>query len=145
MAAQGNGPNINIKQLAQLKAHIEKLGENRKNTKSQLDAIEAAAIEGMMKFGVRYIDESGNGQGPFWVLGKQKNDGSWSTERYIEFFTMILTQVRNNPNVTPEQCAALAQQYLKGFEKRSLCLNKRTQARQKGVEDLRIWLAQGGD
>jgi len=137
--------NVNVARLSQLKAMLEKMGEQRKTTKSQLDEIETQAIDALMRIGIRYIDESGNGAGPFWVLGKQKNDGSWSNERYTEFFTTLMSELRAGKQFTPEQCAALAQQYLKQFEKRRLCLNKLSQARQRGVEDLRAWLAGGNN
>ncbi len=131
---------IDVQKLSMLKASIEKLGEQRKTTKNELDQLENAAIEALMTMGVRFIDESGTGAGQFWVLGKLKNDGSWSIERYIEFFTTLLSEMGNGKRFTPEQCAQHSQQYLKQFEKRRLGLNKVTQTRQRGVEDLRSWL-----
>ena len=135
---------VPVGKLAQLKNIVEKMGEEKKKIKSQLDEVENAVVAHLMKVGVRYIDESGNGSGPFWVLGKYKNDGSWSTDRYVEFFTMLMSDMRAGKQYTPSQCAALAVKYLKQFEKRRLQINKLSQARQKGVEDLRAWLA-GGD
>jgi len=36
------------------------------------DEIEAQVVDALMKTGIRYIDESGNGSGPFWVLEKNR-------------------------------------------------------------------------
>jgi chaperonin cofactor prefoldin len=130
---------INIQRLAQLRQTIEKMAEQRKATKTQLDEIEAQAIEALMRMGIRYIAETPDG--PYWVLGKAKSDGSWNLERYKEFFSTLLTEMGAGKRFTPEQLATLAQQYLKQFEKRRLQLNKLSQARQKTVEDLRDWLA----
>jgi hypothetical protein len=137
-------PNIDIGKLSHLRASIDKLGEQRKVIKGQLDEIEVQAVDALMRLGVRFIDESGQGAGPFWVLGKQKNDGSWSHDRYIEFFGLLMVELQKQ-QLTPEQCATLAQTYLKQYEKRRLVLNKLLQARQKGVEDLRLWLEKGDD
>jgi chaperonin cofactor prefoldin len=139
--SQIQAPQINIGRLSQLRQQIEKIAETRKTTKTQLDEIEAQAIDAMMKMNRRSIGESPDG--PFWVLGKAKTDGSWNADRYREFFTLLLTELRAGKQFTPEQLVQQAQKYLKQFEKRRLQINKLAQARQQqnGVQDLRDWLA----
>ena len=136
-------PQLDIGRLAGLKAQIEKIAEARKAAKSQLDELEQRIADAMLKANVRFVDESGNGNGPFWTLCKDKKDGNWKQERYIEFFTTLLTELGAGKRFSPDQLAALAVQYLKQFEKRGLKVEKHTQARRKDCEDLKVWLAKG--
>lgn len=133
-------PPINIARLSELSKILKSMGEQRKNVKSQYDDIQTQATNALMSMGKRYIDESGTGAGPFWTLCKDKKEGNWRAERYMEFFTIILTQMNSGTKFTPNQLAELAVQYLKQFEKRGLKVEPHTQIRGKGVEDLRAWL-----
>ena len=136
---QPNGA-IDVARLNQLKVQMDKLAEQRKTTKTQVDEIERQCVEALVKHGIRYIDESGTGNGPYWSLNKKKSDGSWNAERYEEFFTGLLTELANGKRFTPAQCMELAQNYLKQFETRKLVLTKLAQQRQKGIADLLEWL-----
>jgi len=135
---------IDIPRLAVLKAQSEKLAEQKKHIKTETDMIEAQCIEALVKMGKRYIDQSGNGAGPFYSLHKVKSDGGFNQERYIEFFTSLISEFNNGKRYTPQQCFELVQNYLKQFEKRKLGLTKLTQVRRKDIEDLKLWL-QGKD
>jgi hypothetical protein len=132
--------NIDLNNLHALKSQIKLLQSQRKDAKSQIEDIEQKAIGLLMNMGVRYVDESGRGQGPYWTLVKAKVDSSFSKERLTTFFNTLLTELKNGAVYTPEQCALMAQAYIKQFQKRKLMLKKLTQCRQKGVEDLREWL-----
>jgi len=132
---------IDIHRLSGLKQQMDKLAEQRKVCKTQVDEIESQCIAALVQMGVRYVDESANGAGPFWSLVKSKSDGSWNTERYNEFFAGLLTELNNGKQFTPSQCSELAVTYLKNFEKRKLALSKLQMVRQKNIDDLRLWLA----
>jgi polyhydroxyalkanoate synthesis regulator phasin len=133
---------VDIGALNNLKLMMEKLKTQRSEAKGQLDEIEQHAVSKLMEMGVRFVDESGTGQGPYWTLCKEKNDGSFSKERYRDFFSQLLKELQSGKQYTPDDCTQLAQNYLKQFEKRRLVLNKLSQSRQSGVEDLRQWLAE---
>ena len=140
-----SGNTVDLPRLAQLKHNMEEIAKQRKNTKSQLDEVEQRSAEMMLKMNIRFIDESGSGAGPFWTLCKDKKEGNWKTDRYMEFFTLMLTKMNSGERYTAEQLTTTAQAYLKQFEKRGLKIEKHTQTRQKGCEDLRVWLAGGGE
>lgn len=134
---------MDINALNNLKNHMDKLKEQRTATKAQLDTIEQQAISQLMALGVRYVDASGTGEGPFWVLGKSKTDGTWNRDRYIEFFGKMMQEMAQNKQFTPAQLSDLAVEYLRQFEKRTLVLNKLRQCRVKTIDDLKVWLAGG--
>ena len=81
-----SGNTVDLPRLAQLKHNMEEIAKQRKNTKSQLDEVEQRSAEMMLKMNIRFIDESGSGAGPFWTLCKDKKEGNWKTDRYMEFF-----------------------------------------------------------
>lgn len=135
---------IDIGRLAGLKLKLEKLREERTKTKSETDDLEQHAIQALMQMGVRFVDVSNTGQGPFWVIGKDKSDGSFNRERYHEFFTALLIEIQKDPgSVTVDKCTELSINYLKQFEKRRFVLNKLSRPGQRGVEDLKKWLETG--
>jgi hypothetical protein len=131
---------IDVHTLNELRIQMEQLKDQRTNTKSQLDELEASAIAALVQMGVRYVDASGNGSGPFWVLGKDKTDGSFNRERYVSFFEILIADLKNGKEYSPVKCGELALEYLKTFEKRRLRLNKLSQCRTRGIEDLLRWL-----
>lgn len=132
-----------LKQFSALKAHMEKIAAERKTTKTKLDEIQKVAVQAMLQVNKRYIDESGNGSGPFWTLCKDPKEGNWKADRYHEFFTWVLTKQQQGERFTPEKLTASAQQFLKQYEKRDLKIEKHTTARGKTCEDLVHWLANG--
>jgi hypothetical protein len=134
---------IDIGRLTNLKLQIEKMKEQRQKTKTEMDELEQHAVSALLHMGVRYVDVSNTGQGPFWVLGKEKSDGSFNRERYVEFFSALLGEMKTDPNLNVDKCTALAMNYLKQFEKRRLMLNKLSRPGQRGVEDLKRWLETG--
>lgn len=134
---------IDIGSFSTLKNQMEQLATARKATKTKMDEIQRAAVKMMMQMRVRYIDEKGDGTGPFWTLCKDTKEGSWKTERYHEFFSVVLTDLSKGQRYTPEQLTAAAQQYLKQFEKRDLKIEKHTTTRRKDVDDLAAWLNEG--
>ena len=135
---------VDIGRLAALKLQIENMRQQRQKTKTEMDELQQHAVQALLQMGVRFVDVSNCGQGPFWVLGKEKSDGSFNRERYHEFFSLLLGEMKTNPNgVTPDKCTQLAMNYLKQFEKRRLCLNKLSRPGPKGVEDLKRWLQTG--
>lgn len=135
------GP-VDLTKLSQYKDQIDKMNEQKKAVKLQYDEIENRAVELLLGLGVRYVDQSGNGSGPFWTLSKATQEGSWKQQTLLEFFTNLTTDIyQHGKRYTPEQCVQLAQKFLKSFEKRKLKIAKLTQARLKTVEDLKLWLA----
>ncbi len=133
----------NFAEFARLKQQMEQLAATRKTTKQKVDEIQKAAVRAMLANNVRYVDESNEGKGPFWTLTKDPKEGTWRADRYTEFFTMLLTDMRKGTQHTPEQLTAMAQHYLKQFEKRGLKLEKHTSARKQNCDDLKQWLAEG--
>ena len=137
-----NNSEVDIGRLALLKTQLETIGDQRKGVKMEYDQLEQHGVNMLLQLGVRYVDQSSTGAGPFWVLGKEKSDGSFNRERYNEFFIGLLGEMQG-ASMTPDKCSDLAMNYLKQFEKRRLVLNKLTHCRQKVVEDLIQWLATG--
>jgi ferritin len=131
---------LNIEALNVLKESMQKIKQQRSTTKAQIKQLEEHAINHLMSLGVRYVDESGIGEGPFWVLGKTKTDGGWNRARYQEFFSKLLAEIAQGVQFTPAQLGDLAQEYLKQFEKRTLTINKLSQCRLKTTDDLQTWL-----
>lgn len=138
-------PQIDIGQFAQLKNQMEQIAVARKATKTKMDEIQRGAVKVMLQMRLRYVDEKGDGTGPFWTLCKDAKEGSWKAERYNEFFAGLLTEMNKGQRYTPEQLTTLAQQYLKQFEKRDLKIEKHTTARSKTVDDLIAWLNDGAN
>lgn len=136
---------IDIGSFAQLKNQMEQIAAARKSTKTKMDEIQRGAVKVMLQMRLRYVDEKGDGTGPFWTLCKDAKEGSWKAERYNEFFAGVLTEMNKGQRYTPEQLTALAQQYLKQFEKRDLKIEKHTTARSKTVDDLIAWLNDGAN
>lgn len=132
-----------IKSYSALKAQIEQLAAQKKKIKTEIDSFEKMAIQFLRQSGKRYIDESGNGTGPYWTLCKDSKDGTWKKERYEEFFAWLLTDVRKGVQHTPETLTAAVHAFLKQYEKRDLKLEKHTTARRKDTKDLEEWLATG--
>lgn len=126
--------------LSQYKMQLEKLSEDRKITKNLYDQSESAAVEALVSLGVRWVDESGTGAGPFWQLAKSKSDGSFNRQRYTEFFSQMLVELNSGKTFTPDDLAQSALDYLKQFEKRRLEIHKVNTVRQRGMEDLIAWL-----
>ena len=137
--------NLDINRLNELKIQLENIGEQRKGVKTEFDKIQNAGVDALLNLRVRYVDSSGSGSGPFWVLGKDRSDGSFNRERLNEFFRLLLLEFQANSNADfgPEKCTDFALMYLKQFEKRRLVLNKLTHCRTKGVDDLLKWLESG--
>jgi hypothetical protein len=136
-------PTVDINSFSTLKGQMEQIVAARKATKSKLEEVQKSAVKVMMQMKCRYIDEKGDGTGPFWTLCKDTKEGSWKAERYNEFFAGVLTELAKGTRFTPEQLTTLAQQYLKQFEKRDLKIEKHTTARRRDVDDLIAWLQEG--
>jgi len=139
-------PSVEFSQFGTLTAQMEQLVQQKKTTKAQLDQLEAHCINVLLQMNVRYVDAGGSGNGPYYVLSKHKSDGTWNRDRYAEFFNELLSEIAKGKQISPPQCTEGAVQYLKQFEKRKLQLIPRKQApAQKGVDDLKAWLAGQGD
>jgi hypothetical protein len=131
---------VDVGRLDGLKNQLEKLKDARSKTKAETDELEQLAIATLMQIGVRYIDLSGNGSGPFYCICKDKSAGSFNRERLLEFFNKIIPEIKANPtSVTSDKCVDLAFEFLGQFEKRKLVLNKLTQVKTRSVDDLREW------
>lgn len=132
-----------LARLLVLKQELEAMRETRAKAKTELDEIEKQAVQYLLHAGVRYIDSSNCGQGPYWVLTKGKADGSFNRERYVEFFSILLQRIHASPNEHGvEKCVDCALEYLKQFEKKRIVLQKSTRPpMQRGVEDLKTWIS----
>lgn len=120
---------------------IDQLKEETKSRKSQYDVMETQAISALLKVDRRVIDMSGEGKGPYMSLAKRKNDGSWNTERYNDFFSNLLQAIQAGQIKSNKQCSDLAVQYLKKFEKRGLTLNiVKHPPRRNDTQDLQAWV-----
>ena len=134
----------NVSRLEELKKQLEVYQVQKKKIRTDVLDIQKYVVETLLSFGVAWVDVSGNGSGPFWVLTKEKTDGAFNRERYIDFFGHMLPKLTGE-RLTPVKCYELAVSYLKQFEKRKIVLKKVTQCRKHGgdVEKLRRWLAHG--
>lgn len=131
---------VDMQKLTALKQNLMKIKDLRAKTKAEYDEIEQTAVNLLLSLNVRYVDVSGKGAGPYWVLSKESTNGTFNKERFNEFFSRILQEIRSNPNVSAEQCSTYAAEFLKQFEKRRLVLNQVSTCRVKGVDDLKRWL-----
>ena len=135
---------INVSILSQLKHELDQISAHRKKVKDKYDEQIQSVIEVLLQIGIRYVDESNEGRGPFWTLGKLKQDATWNNERLVEFFTLLLQDLQAGKQYTPVQCADEAKKFIAQYETRKLCLNPLTQCRQKGIEDLVLWMRGSG-
>lgn len=139
--------NLNLDQYRQLKHNLERLKNERKSLRAQADAIQQNAIAMLLEHGVRFVDESGAGTGPYWVLTKEKSDAGMNRTRAMDFFTLLLDKFRTEPefaaNCNSQTCCELMQQYLQRFQKRRLTLTKQKTVRSGSVDDLLAWLNEG--
>ncbi len=133
-----------LSKLSALKHQIDQFKDQQKKAKAEVDVMEAQCVQLLIQMGKRYVDESGNGNGPFWSLSKSKSDGSWNADRYTEFFTTLLTDMHQGKVYSPAQIAEHAVQYLKQFEKRKLVLVKLSKKGQEGIGDLSAWVSGQG-
>lgn len=136
--------NVDLIRLKELRQTLENLKKQKSHIKAQSDAIQEQAIKTLLEMGVTHVDESGNGQGPFWTITKDKSDGSFSKERYMRFFDLLLRRMQSDQtfvsNITPEACTTMAIQFLKQFQKRRLVLSRLRQCRSVTVGELQRWL-----
>lgn len=133
---------IDFKVLTRLKDNIDRIKQERSATKQQVDEIENVIITTLLGMGVRYVDESQRGSGPFYILGKHRVEGSFNKERLLEFFELLLQKIYSSQvRLTPHECSTMAAQYLRKYEKRSIVLNKLSSCGTKeGVADLTRWV-----
>lgn len=128
-----------VQRMTEIRRTLKNMQVQSKKNKAEFNEIEQFAINMLMHWGIRYVDTSGCGRGPFWVICKEKTDGAFNMQRYTEFFTYLINKLKTD-QLNPEQCGDLAIAYLKQFEKRRLVLKEVKQCRQRGVADLKKWL-----
>lgn len=140
MEQQPQAPPIDLNQLTALRTEMEALNKQKKTIKTRLDDVESRCIEALMAMRVRYVDVSNTGQGPYYTLSKKKTEGSWSKERYIDFFNWFVPELQAGRITNTGQCMEAAMKYLEQFSKRTLTLNKVTAVRSKTIDDLEAFL-----
>lgn len=132
---------LDISKMFEWKGQLENLAAERKIVKEKYDEIEQKAINQLLTMNTRYIDVSGRGSGPFWVLCKKKQEGSLTRERFGKIIQPILEQMYTNGiKYDPVQLTELVYNEMKAFEKRGLCLKKMDSCKQTGTEDLKEWI-----
>jgi hypothetical protein len=131
---------VDLEKLNSLKLTLQQLGESRKKTKSDAEEIEKKAIELLMQHGIRYVDASNNGSGPFWTLVKTRSEGTFNADRAEKFYELILANISNNSTLTAKQIVAHQHIYMKQFCKRSLGLSKLVQCPGKSITDLKEFM-----
>jgi hypothetical protein len=139
-----------IKELHHLKGLLDTANKGKKTQKARIAEIYANVVPFLKKRGLRYIDAAtaGPGTGPFFVLSKHTQEGSWNKERYTEYWTKFLKVLQTNPYEldTPQKCEESMHKFLKEFEKRTLVINEVMQVREKdGVDRLMLWERTGSE
>ena len=138
--------NVDIQKLQRTREALDQKKEESKTLKSEYDRLENLAINALVNRNRRFVDVSNQGKGPFLSLAKKKNDGSWNTERYDEFFRHLLTSLQKGEINDPHQLTLAAQKFLKQFEKRGLTLTElKKPPAQHTIEDLQEWLTGQSD
>lgn len=142
-----SAPNVDIGRLHEINSSLSQLKNDSKLLKSEENAIKNQAIEAMINMRLRYISETPSGDGPYWCLNKSVSEGSFNSERQLEFFTIFLTKCNDSSftaSLTPESCIAMVSEYLSKFQKRKLVL-KRQNALKSGetIDSLLHWLEHG--
>lgn len=99
-----------------------------------------------MNHGIRFVDESDSGIGPYWTLAKETSGGSLNRAKGIEFFDIMLTRLRTTHNTALDQVTALDlynlySEYLKTMQKRKIVLKKVNQVTRRDIQDLVDFLA----
>jgi hypothetical protein len=134
--------------LRKYKLEIEQINASKKCAKSKLDQINSVMVPFMIDRNLRYIaaESAGPNTGPYYVLSKHCQEGSWNQERKSDYWTQFLLQVQLHPETvaTPSQCFESERKFLKQYEKRSIVLNEVTQLHERdGVDRLKRWLVTG--
>lgn len=134
-----NELNQTMEQLFNLKRGLKQFALQTKTMRSNSSDLEEKAIQVLLQNNIRYVDEKGQGRGPFWCLRKKKSQESWSTEKYLEFFSIVCNQIyQQNAKLTPLDIMNAAQKFLK--EKRKIVLEESKRCpREQGCADLIAW------
>ena len=131
-------------EMSEIKTLLEQMAKERKIQKSRLDNIKAPLIEQLINLGVRYIDESGRGVGPYHCLVKDPKESSLNEEKSIDFYNQVLTGIyERNERYTGKQVYDMSKTYLKQFQERKLNLKKNNTVTKKGIDDLLDWIQHG--
>lgn len=118
----GAPPNLN--RLNQLTQELERITKQRKTFKNEMAGIQDVAKEGLLRMDKLFIDESGNGSGPFWTLVKKTTKASWNKERLEAFFTQALIKQNQGTTLTPQLLVAESEKFIKTFDKRDIELKR---------------------
>jgi hypothetical protein len=95
----------------------------------------------MVERNISYIDESGNGSGPFYNLAKSSTEGSINKGQTIAFFNALIESVRNGKNVTGVQAFNEMKRLKQQHIKKKLCIKVSKQPQTDiSVQDLVNWL-----
>jgi len=132
-----------MQKLVECRNKLESLKNERKEYAQVAEELEQRAVHVLMQMGKSFIDESGDGRGPFWTLAKSTSSGAFTKDRQIVFFTELLRKIQQGSQPTPEQIVEGVKTYLEQFEKRKLVLHRNNTANPKDLDELKQWL-QGG-
>ena len=125
MDPQQVGSDLQVKYNAyrQGKQELEKINNNIKQQKANLDAYEKDIIHTMINvFNKAWIDESGQGAGPYIVVDQCATEPALKDQDFIRLFTSFLESIRNNERITPDIMLTRYKEERKKGEKRTLRL-----------------------
>lgn len=99
--------------------------EKRGNKKT----IEADIVRSMIEeHSVPFIDSSGTGEGPYYILRINTGYEGWKKDKFVAFFTQLRNEIENNGGVIPpaEALAEAANTFQKKFERKTIELKRCT-------------------
>lgn len=138
-ASHGPSPQQIGCNLSKLKEEIKNITARKKQCQTEYDNIESQAVELMLKANKAVI--AAGPQGPYFMLGKHRQDGSWKSERYRDFFRILIAMIRAGKVINEHHATKFAHEYLHRFEKRKIVLKKHKtlQEPKDSIQDLVNW------
>jgi len=143
MQTEGQMDHITVlRTMTQLRKEREALSKQAKAMRAKEKEMEEHMINAMIGIRRVWIDASGNLEGPFWTLTKEKHDGTWNEERYEAFFAGLLAAISRGERFSPVDCIRMAKEFLAQFSSRSIGIKDLTHARNDyTVDQLLAWRA----
>lgn len=133
--------NVDMQNFLRCKQQMKVLADQKKEIKSNHDQLEAQAIPAMMQTNTRWIDPSGSRQPPFIKLCKHVKQGSMNSQRKLDFYNRLLSEINQGRKFTAAQVLEQEKKFQDTFAERSLKINLVTNVpTEEGVQDLQQWL-----
>lgn len=133
-----------VGELETIRAQLSDIRGDRSTLKMSADELEQCAVSVLLDNDIPYVDTSGVGTGPFWVLTRTTTGGGCTKEQYLDFFGILLEHISNKTvhqeNVSPQECYHLLRTFTGQFKKRSVTLSKTNQCRYRSTAEIKQWL-----